>query len=280
MDFKSVVFAGGGTRCLWQVGFWDIVASEMNIKPEVVAGVSSGAYMATVVMSGRSAYGFNLMKSFSEANRKNFYIKNLLKRKPLFPHYSMYRKALVTLLEEETLATIKNGPEIRVAIAHPPVLLGPKSGIIGGVLAHKIETRIKLPVHLVSGRKLGYTASVARLNDCETAEEAADLIMCSSCTPPFLPVHRYNGKIALDGGVYDNVPVFAIGEDEKRGDMMILLTRQFDLKRIPKIPGRVYVQPSETPPAAMWEATNPDSLQKAYDIGRKDGDKFIKQYLK
>ncbi len=279
-DFKSVVFAGGGSRCVWQVGFWDTVAPELNLKPEVVAGVSTGAAMASIAMTGTSVSGFNLIKSAIAANKKNFYLSNLWKGKPSFPHYRIYRDAVIATINEEALTRIKNGPEIRITMAHPPAVLGAKSGIVVGVLAHNFEKHMKFPVHLVYGRKLGYTSTVARLNDCVTPEEAADLIMCSSCSAPLLPLHRFNGKIAIDGGVYDNVPVYAIGEDEKRGDMLVLLTKQFDPRRIPKIKGRVYVQPSENPPVNMWDYTNPDGLQKAYDIGRRDGESFVKLHSK
>ncbi len=277
--FKSVVFAGGGCRCIWQVGFWDSVAPVLNLKPDVFAGVSLGAAMATLVTSGTSDIGINLIISYVSANRKNFYISNLLKSKLLCPHYEMYRRAFVNSLNTDALNRIKNGPEIRVAITHPPAILGGSGGIVAGLLIYTIEKNITRPVHPVYGRKLGYTSSVVKLNDCATLDEIAEVVMCSSCAPPLTPLHRYNGKAAIDGGIYDNVPVHALGDDESKGDVLILLTRQYDLRRIPQVKGRVYVQPSVPLPIQMWESTDPEGYQKTYDIGRRDGESFLKRYI-
>lgn len=278
--FKSVVFAGGGCRCIWQAGFWESAAPALNLKPEIFAGVSLGAAMATLAISETSHVGVNLITSYVAENRKNFYFSNLLKNKMPCPHYKMYRRAFVNSLNTNALNKIKNGPEIRVAITHPPALLGASGGILAGLLIYTIEKNITRPVHPVYGKKLGYTSSVVKLNDCTTPDEIAEIVMCSSCAPPLTPTHRYNGRVAIDGGVYDNVPVHAIGDDQSKGDMLILLTRQYDLKRIPKVNGRVYVQPSVPLPISMWESTDPEGYRKTYDIGRKDGEEFIKLYSK
>jgi hypothetical protein len=60
--------------------------------------------------------------------------------------------------------------------------------------------------------------------------------------------------------------------------MLIMMSRIHRDDRIPKIQGRVYVQPSVTPPIGKWDYTNPDGLQEAYDRGRYDGDLFLKKY--
>ena len=49
-DFKYAVFAGGGCRCLWQAGFWHVVSPELNLKPDIFAGVSAGAAMASMII--------------------------------------------------------------------------------------------------------------------------------------------------------------------------------------------------------------------------------------
>ncbi|MGI9024564.1 MAG: patatin-like phospholipase family protein [Burkholderiaceae bacterium] len=41
--FEQVVFAGGGNRCWWQAGWWDVVAPAISLKPRVIAGVSAAA---------------------------------------------------------------------------------------------------------------------------------------------------------------------------------------------------------------------------------------------
>lgn len=276
-NFKTVVFSGGGSRCLWQVGFWDTVAPELGLKPEIVAGVSAGAAMAAMVVAGTSGTGLRLIKEATAANRKNFYFSRLFTGEPAFPHYRIYRNTVVSALDDSALRKIKAGPEIRIMFAHPPVYLGARSGTFAGLLAYVLEKHTTHPVHPKLASKLGYTASVVKLNDCNTADEMADLIMCSSCTPPFVPILRYKDKITLDGGIIDNVPVYALGEDAKRGDMLVLMSRIHNEKRIPKVPGRVYVQPSSNPPISKWDYTSPEGLQKSYDLGRTDGEFFLKK---
>lgn len=279
-NFKSVVFSGGGSRCLWQVGFWETAAPELKIRPEILAGVSAGAAMAAMVTAGTSDTGLRLIKEATAMNRKNFYFSNIFRKEPAFPHYRIYRNTVLNALDGSALKRLKKGPEVRVMFAHPPAYLGARSGTAVGLLAYVAEKHISHPVHPKLASKLGYTATVVKLNDCNSAEEMADLVMCSSCTPPFVPIQRYNGKITLDGGIIDNVPVYAIGSDEAKGDMLILLSRQYDEKTIPKVPGRVYVQPSEQPPISKWDYTSPDGLQDAYDLGRRDGEVFLNRFRK
>jgi len=276
-DFKTVVFAGGGSRCLWQVGFWDTVAPAINLKPEITAGVSAGAAMAAMIAGGTSDTGLRLIKEATAANRKNFYLTNIFRKEPAFPHYRIYRETVFRTLEGAAAEKIRSGPEVRVMFAHPPACLGARTGAVTGLLGYTLEKHITHPVHPRIGTLLGYSATIARLNDLDTAEEMTDLIMCSSCTPPFLPVMRHKGRVTLDGGIIDNVPVYAVSDRRDRGDILVLLSRQYNDRRIPDVPGRVYVQPSEAPPVSKWDYTNPSGLQKAYDMGRRDGETFLKK---
>lgn len=277
-EFKTVVFSGGGSRCLWQVGFWDTVSPELKLKPEVVAGVSAGAAMAAMIMGGTSDTGLRLIKEATAANKKNFYFTNIFRREPVFPHYGIYRNTVLATLTDSAVKKIRSGPQVRVMFAHPPAYLGARSGTVAGLLGYALEKHITHPVHPVIGLKMGYTATVANLNDCLTPEEMTDMIMYSSCTPPFLPILRHNGKITLDGGIIDNVPVHAVSDRQEKGRMLVLLSRLYDRKRIPAAAGRLYVQPSSAPPVSKWDYTNPSGLQKAYDLGRSDGERFIKEY--
>jgi len=277
-EFKSVVFAGGGIRCFWETGFWDTASSGLSLKPDVVAGVSAGAAMAAMAMSGTHETGLRILKDTIKTNRKNFYFSNLFRKEPAFPHFEMYRNALRGAIDSAALKKIKEGPEIRVILAHPPRLLSAGTGIVMGFSAYVIEKYIKSPVHPRFVSKLGYTTTVVRLNDCTSPEELIDIIMCSSCLPPFIPLHRHNGRVTLDGGLTDNVPVSAIGKDSANGDMLVLLSMIYGEKNIPRVPGRVYVQPLSEPALGKWDFTDPAALQKSFDMGRRDGEAFVKQF--
>jgi len=75
----------------------------------------------------------------------------------------------------------------------------------------------------------------------------------------------------------DNVPVFIL--DDCAGKKLVLLTRRYKDHVLPNNSEVTYVQPSEDIPITKWEYTDPDGLQYVYDLGRKDGDRFIKEQL-
>ena len=56
------------------------------------------------------------------------------------------------------------------------------------------------------------------------------------------------------------------------GRTLVLLTRRY--KRIPEIPRRTYVQPSEPIPISQFDITNAEGFRKAYELGLKDGKAF------
>src|SRR6056297_1251882 len=276
--FSTVVFAGGGNRCLWQVGFWSVAAPELQIQPETVAGVSAGASMACLILSGRTDETFNYFIERTSANKKNTYFSNIFRGKPVFPHEGMYRDGLSFGITNETLKTIHEGPDIRILMSHPPAWSGPRLATLLGLGAYSIEKIMKNPVHPELASRLGFTPEIVRARDCKTPEELIDTLLQSSCTPPFTPLCYRNDKPVLDGGLIDNVPVKAI--DEGNDSVLVLLTRQYPMENIPATGNRVYVQPSVPIRISKWDYTNPAGMQDAYDLGKKDGEMFVQQVRK
>ena len=115
------------------------------------------------------------------------------------------------------------------------------------------------------------------MRDCESAEALTDLILCSSCTPPVTPQYRRDGRVVLDGGIYDHIPVEAVRHERRT---LVLLTKQYPESWLPRVNGRVYVQPSEPIPVAKWDYTSPDLIQRAFDLGRADGERFARESLR
>jgi len=56
---------------------------------------------------------------------------------------------------------------------------------------------------------------------------------------------------------------------------LVLLTKPFPPECIPCVSGRVYAQPSQPVPVHKWDYTNPDGVRAAYDLGRRDGERFV-----
>ena len=147
LSYTSVVFAGGGNRCIWQAGFWDVVGPALEVQPKVVAGVSAGAHTACVLFAGRSLFGRKYLEKLSANNHSNFRFSNLMKGKSLFPHFEMYRRAILTIFDEEAFNRLKRGPEVRVLLARPPRWTGSFGGVALGFLSYTFEKYVTAPLH-------------------------------------------------------------------------------------------------------------------------------------
>src|SRR5229473_6720301 len=90
-----------------------------------------------------------------------------------------------------------------------------------------------------------------------------------TCALPIL----VGGKPGFDGGLVDNVPVGPIEPIEAAGGRtLVLLTRTY--RRVPKVPGRTYVQPSRPIGAKQFDVTHPAAIRHAYELGLQDGQAF------
>ncbi len=274
--FDQVVFAGGGHRCWWQAGFWDVVAPAIELRPRVIAAVSAGAATACLLYGNNSRDALDYYHELLRSGARNAYWGNLVKPgRKVFPHAGIYRQALRTLLGGEHYRQLMwSAPEIRIQYARIPHWSGPRSATLVGMLAYNLEKRWRRPLHPTFGRKLGFRSEVVRIQDCRDEEDLFSLIIASSCTPPFTPIEYRGGRPTLDGGMVDNVPIDALDPDD--GPTLVLTTRRYP-RHAPIFlrQGRVYVQPSETPPASSWDYTRPGHFEDTYKLGRMDGHQFL-----
>jgi predicted acylesterase/phospholipase RssA len=275
--FDQVVFAGGGNRCWWQAGFWSVVQPEIGLKPRVITAISAGAATACMLYMREAGW---VMRYYDEAlrdNPKNAYWGNLWRRgEAVFPHYRIYRQALLDIYGEP-FAKLADAPEIRVGVSHLPRWLGPRSAVAAGLVAYNIDKYVRKTLHPTLGSSLGFHPEFVRAQDCARVEDLADLILQSSCTPPFTPVLRRNGRPVLDGGMVDNIPVGAL--DASPGLVLVMVTRRYPRPRMFTVTHgeqqRLYVQPSRKVPISSWDYTSPGQMRPAYDLGRADGEQFL-----
>lgn len=278
----ALVFAGGGCRCFWQVGFLETAGERALIAPRHVVAVSAGAAMATILLAGRAARARARFAALTAANPRNLYPANLLGAERVFPHLRMYRDVLLEAYDAEALAALAAGPPIDVLLARPPRRLPPLGALLVGFGAYVLERRLRDGVHPRWPRALGYAPELVRVQDVLTAHAGDDraaagalveLVLASSCTPPVTPFLRYAGQPVLDGGLVDNVPAFAVPPRCRRA--LVLLTRRYPTGKLGHDPRRRFVQPSRPIPVAKWDYTRPDLLQETYDLGRRDGERFV-----
>ncbi len=272
--FDAVVFAGGGCRCFWQAGFWREASSSLSRAPERVAAVSAGAAFACAALAN---IGDRVVDEFATriaANPRNLYPGNALRGRPVFPHEGMYRETVLACVDRAALDRLRAGPEIRVLMAHPPYERGVHASLLAGLLAYQLERAVRRRVHTSWPGRLGFRPSTARVQDCANPEELADLLLHSSCTPPVTPLFRRAGRLVVDGGLIDGVPVHLVAEADST---LVLLTRRYPAAELPSVPGRVYVQPSQPIAVKKWDYTDAAGVRAAYDLGRRDGERFAAQ---
>ncbi len=279
--FEQVVFAGGGHRCWWQAGFWDVVAPAIELRPRVIAGVSAGAATACLLYAYDARAALAYYRETLSGRTRNVHWGHLVKRgERLFPHAQIYRGALLALLGgthfERLIAT---APEIRVRFARIPRWLGPRSAVALGLLAYNVEKYGRRSLHPTFGRRLGFTSEVVRVQACANADELVSLIIASSCTPPFTPIEYRDGRPTIDGGLVDNVPVDALDGDG--AGALVLTTRRYP-QHAPVFvhERRLYVQPSVRAPVSSWDYTAPQRYEQTYALGRADGERFLREHLR
>jgi predicted acylesterase/phospholipase RssA len=286
--FEQVVFSGGGNRCWWQAGFWDVVAPAIALKPRVVAGVSAGAATACMLYASDSQWTMDYYREALKNNPRNAYWGNLFRRANdpanphaarVFPHAAIYRKALTDILGGAHFTKLKTGaPEIRISYARLPRGLGPHAALAVGVFVYNLEKHWRKSLHPTFGRRIGFKPEVARMQDCNDIDDLVSLITASSCTPPFTPIEHRGGRPTLDGGMVDNVPVDAV---ESGPSTLVLLTRRYPARAETFThQGRLYVQPSSKVAVSAWDYTNPPAMQETYDQGRRDGERFADAALR
>ncbi len=251
-------------------------APALGIAPVEVACASAGAAIACMYYAGRTEFALEFFKKATANNAKNFYFSHLFGRKPAFPHYFMYRDLMLRTMDLPALDKLKSGPDIRILVSRPPAALGPRAATFIGLGAYLVDKHVYGSVHPKLPSAVGFLPEIGRAQDCTSPEELADLVLASSCTPPFTPIMRWNGGIALDGGLIDNVPLRALSE--RKGNILILLTRRYKPEAIPSVEGRLYVQPSRPSPIAKWDYTNPEGIQEVFDLGRRDGESFARAF--
>ena len=276
--FDQVVFAGGGHRCWWQAGFWEVVAPRVDLRPRVIAGVSAGAATACMLYANDTESALAYYRGVLGADPRNVYLANLWRPgRRVFPHDAIYRAAIRHLLGGERFTRLmREAPEIRVQFARIPNWLGPRSAVAVGLLAYNLEKYTLRPLHPRLGRRLGFTREVARVQDCADEDALVALIIASSCTPPFTPIEYRGGRPTMDGGLVDNVPVDAVDADGSA--TLVLTTRRYPRRdAVFRHDGRTYVQPSVKIPVSSWDYAAPDAYERAWQLGRRDGEAFLRR---
>ena len=284
-QFDQVVLAGGGNRCWWQAGFWHVLNEKIRQTPKKLIAISAGAATACLFYArpGKSGaeWGLNYYAQALDKVRKNANWANLFSSDPVFPHHQIYRAALKNILGGR-FDLIKKGPEIEIGLAKTPRWLGPRLSVAVGLTVYNLEKYFKKSLHPTLGKTIGFTREFIRAQDCASEDDLIELILQSSCTPPFTPVMYRDGQAVLDGGLVDNVPIDGLSlspEDSPRSNVLVLLTRRYSQPDyfVKELPGLrlTYIQPSHPVPISSWDYAHHELMPLTYQQGRADAERLF-----
>jgi len=276
MKFRNAIFAGGGSRCFWQLGFWEgAKESGLDLQRSVkfAGSTSAGCAMASAAILDRAHDALSLFKDFTEKNPKNIHWWNIhpFRRGPLLPHARMYREALGEFIGPDDLKTLKQA-SVHFLMSDYPAWLGGAIGAAAALCIYGVETTLrKDPIHPRWLAKAGFRPVVGRAADCHTPQDYIDLVLAASCVPPVLPEGRFGNRKVLDGGLIENIPVRLA--DNEPGETLVLLSRKYD-RELPSTKRVTWVQPSAPIKIDKFDYANPDGLQETFELGLEDGRRF------
>ncbi len=278
MSYRNVVFAGGGSRCFWQLGFFDGAKDEgfdLHAAAEVVGATSARSAMAIVSILGRTDRALEIFTRLTDENPANVHYWNLRPgaRRPVLPHLEMYRGAMEEFLGPGDLEAIHDA-DLRLLMSEPPRYAPERLAAVLGLGAYSLEKAVRAPLHPDYARRLGFRPIVGRARDCRTKEELIAMVLAASCVPPVLPGGTYLGRVVLDGGLLDNIPVVLV-EDEP-GDTLALLSKRHG-EPLRGRAGVDYAQPREPIAIDKFDYANPAGVRETYAQGVRDGVAFARQ---
>ncbi len=273
--FAGLAYAGGGNRCYWQGGFYETVAPEIGLKPRRIVGASAGAGAMLYNALGVGPTVREMLREACTGRTSEVDWAAFRRGGRLFPVAQMYRGMLATLFTPERLAALKAQADFLIAISRPPRFWPLPVIAALGIGAYQLEKRLRRPVHPTAGRRLGFRPDLIRIADCADPEELVDALMASAAVPPFMPAGNIGARAALDGGLVDSAPAWALAEMEAAGEQtLVLLTRPF--AQVPQVQNRTYVRPSQVIPVSQFTIRNWEGIRFAYELGVKDGEAFLR----
>lgn len=262
---RQLVFSGGGLRCFWQGGFMEVLGRHASIAPERIAGVSGGALSAACHVAGRERVLLDAMcEAFEEQD------SNLFDREAggISPHQRIYCKVVSKVLDDEAARKVAEGPQLQILIAHPPAGGLPKISGVAATVAYEAELHLINSPHFSWAAKLGLEHGLVDARAAARDGRLVDLVCAAAVIPPIFEPPDWDGRPVVDGGMADQAPM----PEPDEGETLVLLTRHY--RRLPDVPGRRYVMPTDETPADKIDFTDPEKLRRTWDQGMRDGEAF------
>src|SRR5436189_2660351 len=206
-DFKYLVLQAGGTKCAWQAGFLTALEAAGSFRPQAISAVSASSAVACAMVCRRLEFAVDCFKAAMANNRKNIYLSHLLKRQRIFPHAAIYRDALLRVFDQPSLEALYAGPDIQILVTRTSPRLPGYVGMMTGLSVCVFRGFGKHPWYRQIEEGLGFSKEFISVKRCVSPDELANLVLASSCTPPFTPWYSLHGRPVLDGGLIEDIPL-------------------------------------------------------------------------
>ena len=174
-----------------------------------------------------------------------------------------------TVLDEAAKERVANGPAFQIQIAHPPSTDHPTMTGTALAAAYEAELHIVGSPHFDWAEKMGLTSQLVDANQAARDGRLVELINAAAVIPPVFEPPLWGDQRVVDGGMADQAPL----PDPDEGETLVLLTRPY--KKLPDVPGRVYVWPSEETPADKIDFTDPQKLRDTWALGEQDAEAYL-----
>ena len=271
LHFDQIVFSGGGTRCFWHGGFMEVVGPHLARPAKRISAVSGGALSAAARIADRESDLLSIMGERLEARQNNLSIGwDEFQENGLTPHQQLYSDVVDALLDDEALARIADGPSFQVLLSRPPHDKLPELSTAPMMAAYEADLVLRSTPHVVFPNMLGAEEELVDARQAARDGNLQKLICSAAVIPPVFNVEGWEGRPVVDGGMANKAPV----PDPDEGETLILLTRKF--RNLPEEPARyTYIEPSKATPADKIDFTDREKIEKTWQQGREDGQRFL-----
>jgi predicted acylesterase/phospholipase RssA len=272
-EFGTVVFAGGGNRCWWQAGMVEGLRGSTVWRPTLFLGASAGAGIAVAAVTDRLRVALAAAVDRFSITPANVDWSKLLKGQRPFVLPQIYPDWIKSFLGGADFQRLRQSSiEVQVALTRLIRFL-PVS--VSTAFALALYSTEKFWLRTLHGRwphYAGLRSEHVVINQCATVGEASSLLLASAAAVPITPTHLVGGRVALDGGFYDSIP---LPKEPNRtgGDTLVLVTRHRPQRpQIFESQGRIYLQPRAAVPVTNMDCTNPVGVVRTFEQGLSEAE--------
>ena len=267
-----LILQGGGIRCSWQAGFISALEREIPLRPLAISAVSASSTVACALVCRRLEFGIECFKAAIRSRAKSTFVGRIVKRQGILPHAGIYRDAVLRTFDQAAMQNLREGPDIQILVTRTSAKLPKYLGILAGLSFRPFHAFGADQRYLPFEAQFGLRKEFVPVRSCATPTDLADLVLASSCTPPFTPFYSLRGRPVLDGGLMESIPLS--GLPEKQRSTLVLLTSNEE--KTDRLPGFFYARPSEEIRINSWDY-DVDKIDYLFALGQRDGGSFLNE---